>query len=377
MEALNNVLALHLLHAAVMEQAQVDALPLPPAPYQPRARRNRDDPFTLSDKEFKQNFRFNKDSVRRLADLLQLRDRRSRRGRPLSAHQQLCLALHHFGSKNFIRSTANCGKVSYSAAWYAINRVRNALVQIAPRFIRLPTDVEATATAERMLQKHGLPGFAYAIDGMIVFFDQKVKGIPRGAGLPNQQNFFTRKGRYGINTMIIANDQKLIHALDAEWHGAVHDARVWRLSLVRPLIEARPQFLLAGDSGYPISEVLMKPFDPREVRNDRRKTRFNRHLSGLRTRMSENVFADLKNRWQCLKDLRCHYMHAKKTILACAVLHNLSILWSDDFDFADAHPEHQQPPPVDAPPAEVHAVPAEVRRRGQERRDQLLAQMRR
>ncbi len=75
MEALNNVLAIHLLQAVVMEQAQVDVLPLPPAPYQPRVRRNRDDLFTLSDMEFKQNFRFTKDSVQKLVDLLQLRDR--------------------------------------------------------------------------------------------------------------------------------------------------------------------------------------------------------------------------------------------------------------------------------------------------------------
>ncbi len=294
MEALNNIVVLHLLHAAVIENA-------PPARrYLPRVARNRDDPFALTDHEFKRNFRFSKQSVRRLAEMLQLPGDR-RRGRPLTDLQQLCIALNHFGSKNFVRSSANCGKVSYTAAWHAIDRVRDALVALAPRFIRLPTDDEALATARRMEARYGLPGFAYGVDGMLVYFDNKVKGLPRGRGLANQQNFFTRKGRYGINAMIVANDLKLIQAIDVEWHGAVHDARVWRLSLVRPVIEERPQFLLAGDSGYPISEVLMTPFSARESAGDPRKARFNRRHSGLRTRMTENVYADLKNRWQCLK----------------------------------------------------------------------------
>ena len=296
MEALNNIIVLHFLTAAVMENAP------PPLVrrYLPRVLRNRDDPFTLPDREFKRHFRFTKQSVRRLAALLQLQAG-PRRGRPLTDLQQLCIALHHFGSKNFVRTSANCGKVSYSAAWHAIDVVRDALVAVAPRFIRLPTDAEAQETATRMEQRYGLTGFAYGVDGMIVFFDNKVKGLPRGRGLANQNNFHTRKGRYGINTMIVANDQKLIYALDVEWHGAAHDARVWRLSLVRPLIEEPPQFLLAGDSGYPISEVLMTPFSARERQGDPRKGRFNHRHSSLRTLMTENLYADLKNRWQCLK----------------------------------------------------------------------------
>lgn len=316
-----------------------------------------------------------KDSVRDLARELQL-DPINDRGKPVSAHQQICMALHHFGSKNFIKTTAYAAGVGYTAAWHAINRVRDALVRIAPQHIRLPTDVEATLAAGRIERLYGLPGFAYAIDGMMVFFSDKIKGVPVGRGLPNQQNFFTRKMRFGINTMIIANDKKYIHAIDVEWHGAVHDARVWRLSLARPLIEARPQFLLAGDSAYPISHVLITPFDPRVTRIDRRKARFNNKLSGLRTRMSENVYADLKNRWQCLKDLRCHYKNAKKTIIACVVLHNLSIDLEDACNFNDALPEHPQPPPRDLPAAEARAAGRDRLRRGQERRDQLLAQMR-
>ena len=68
MEALNNIIVLHLLHAAAIEN-------VPPPPlrrYLLRVECLRDDPFTLPDREFKRHFRFTKQSVRRLAALLQL-----------------------------------------------------------------------------------------------------------------------------------------------------------------------------------------------------------------------------------------------------------------------------------------------------------------
>ena len=63
-------------------------------------------------------------------------------------------------------------------------------------------------------------------------------------------------------------------------------------------------------------------------------------------------------------------------IVACAMLHNLCVLWADGFDFDDAEPEEAQPPPLPVPFAELNANPAEVRRLGQERRLRLLDEMR-
>ena len=51
-------------------------------------------------------------------------------------------------------------------------------------------------------------------------------------------------------------------------------------------VEEQRMFLVAGDTGYPISENLIKPYSTAESTNDRRKRIFNRRLSGLRTAMS-------------------------------------------------------------------------------------------
>ena len=109
-------------------------------------------------------------------------------------------------------------------------------------------------------------------------------------------------------------------------------------------------FLLAGDTAYPISEWLVKPFSTADaVADPNQKGLFNKRLSGegsllisiflicdnffllghciskssisriiirkinisiatpgLRTAMSEDVFGVLKSRFPCLKSLRCH-----------------------------------------------------------------------
>jgi hypothetical protein len=271
---------------------------------QPRPRRiytPRVDPIELmSDFQFKRHFRFSKDNARRILELLDL-DRPNNRGLPLTPMQQLCLALNQYGGGHFTRVSAYCGNVSYTAAWAAIDGVTDALYDLEDVVIRLPTVRESEETARRMFEKYHLPGFAYAVDGMLVRFDGAPRGIPVGPGFPNRQNFFTRKMFYGINTMVVANDRKLIVALDKDWHGAAHDARVWSECRRKRDIESRRDFLLAGDSAYPISDVLMKPYPTAEAIVDNRKRLFNARLCGLRTEMSENVFGIWKRRFPILR----------------------------------------------------------------------------
>ena len=75
--------------------------------------------------------------------------------------------------------------------------------------------------------------------------------------------------------------------------------------------------------GYPISEVLIKPFSTAEAANDPRKRTFNRRLSGLRTVMTENIFGMWKRKFPILKALRTDFTFSQKIIIACAILFNL------------------------------------------------------
>lgn len=85
------------------------------------------------------------------------------------------------------------------------------------------------------------------------------------------QEFYGRKHDYGIETLVLADDNKLIRALDVDSPGSAHDARIWRTSLFKPIIEEQRDFMVAGDSAFPIDEVLIKPYSNQEAVNNARR----------------------------------------------------------------------------------------------------------
>jgi hypothetical protein len=290
----------------------------------PVYRRRIDPTEVLSDAEFKRHFRFDKQSVRDIANMLH-NDlaQPNNRGRPLTPLQQVCIALNHYAGAHFQRVSAMCAGVSQTAAWWAIKRVTYALCDRKAEFIRMPTVQDMEETAQRMLERFHLPRFAFTVDGMVVVF----KGCPRR--IPQtivKQNYWNRKQCYAINCQVIANDRQITCDIDCDWHGGAHDAAIWSDSHAKRYIERQRRFLLAGDSAYPISDILIKPYSNNEAQQDYAKRVFNARLSGLRTVMSENVYGIWKRRFPCLSIMRSDLALAKKTIYATAILHNLSII---------------------------------------------------
>jgi hypothetical protein len=82
--------------------------------------------------------------------------------------------------------------------------------------------------------------------------------------------------------------------------------------------------------------MLMKPYINREAQEDQLARLFNARLSGLRTVMSENVFARWKNTSPILRMLRSHYGNAKIIVIATAILHNIAI------KFGEVEPEEDE-----------------------------------
>ena len=117
---------------------------------------------------------------------------------------------------------------------------------------------------------------------------------------------------------------------NSRWPGSTHDARIWARSEVRAYIETQRRFLVAGDSGYPISEVLIKPYTTDEAGRDPVKRLFNRRLSGLRTVMSENIFGVWKRCFPIINTLRTDFELSRMIILATSILFNFGRMLDDE-----------------------------------------------
>ena len=128
------------------------------------------------------------------------------------------------------------------------------------------------------------------VDGTHIRFPEKPRDIPQHHHWTHYSN---RKHYYSINAMIVGNEERIIH-VDSGWPGSTHDGRVWNRSEIKAVVERQNRYVVVGDSGYAISEWMIKPFSQQEINaaSDllQRKIRFfNRILSGIRTEMTENV----------------------------------------------------------------------------------------
>ena len=90
--------------------------------------------------------------------------------------------------------------------------------------------------------------------------------------------------------LYVTSNETRICDIDFSWPGKAHDARVYNASEVKMWLEGQQTFKAAGDSAYPISKVMMKPYSQAVSERDPRMRLFNRRLSGLCTVMSKCVF---------------------------------------------------------------------------------------
>jgi len=337
--------------------------------------RRRDPSQALSEVEFQQHFRLSKETVYRLVNLL-LDDISfpNQRGRPLSPIQQVCLTLNTWAGGNFQRISGYCGGVSLCGAWHAIVRVTHAVCRRKPKFIRMPTIAEMEETAAKMFHRFKLPNFALGVDGVQMRLEEAPRGLHPGQ---IAQDFWCRKQNYSINVQAVGDATGLLRDIVVGFPGSVHDARIWKLSDVKLYWESQRRFNIAGDSGYPISEVLVKPFTAQESGNDRSKRLFNKRLSGIRTVMTENIYGRWKRRFPILKQLRYHLENSLNTIIATAIIHNLCILWNDETEVPSDDDDDDDDGDGEAEQDLVIGLqqPAAILAAGKAHRDRLWQQM--
>ena len=158
-------------------------------------------------------------------------------------------------------------------------------------------------------------------------------------------NYFSRYQQHDVAVQGIVDGRKIFMDIAAGFPGSLHDVRVLRNSSIYDRAEhgdvlAAPihviggheiQPYLVGDSAYPLSRWLQKPYP--EGTRDPSEIQFNKQLSAARVKV-ECAFGIVKGRWRILSFIEeASVARVSKIIVACAVLHNFCILHRDEWDF--------------------------------------------
>ena len=277
----------------------------------------------FNDKEFHSCFRLSRNSFWVVHSRIKNHPIFNRRQRPSEA--QLLVYLFYVGTRE-----QNATKMSkffemgYGSIKNYIKRVICAIKYLRDEFIRWPLQEEREQISRRIFLDYGFPHCVGIIDGTLIFLETK----PQWCG----EDFNTRKGGYGVNSIVICDDKARILYYCIGWPGSTHDNRVWRncKMCINKEDFFRPVEYLLSDSTMTPSDVLVPPFK-RSAGNDHlptNKEQFNTQLAKIRIR-SEHCIGILKNRFRCLTNLNILIKKGsdmKKVIDvfdSCAVLHNI------------------------------------------------------
>lgn len=269
----------------------------------------------LNDYQFKECFRLSAAGVADVeaavgADLA----RTTQRNHALTSRQQILIALHWLGNGGQYHGIAAMHGISKATVCRVVFRVSRAVVnRLLRRIVRWPNNVEI---AEGFFRKGGFPSVCGCVDGTIISIDAPVE---------HEEQYINRHGEHSLNAMVICGPNLKFYSVNANWPGSVHDARVFRNSLVSQRFEEGwrpfPGAVILGDSAYGLKEWLIPPINRNP--DDPVEQRFNRAHKRTR-RLVENSIGILKERFPCLNHLRLSPQKAAVVVVCCATLHNIA-----------------------------------------------------
>ena len=238
-------------------------------------------PF-LTDLEFLQKYRMTRRSFSKLVSLTKdhpvFNVSASPSRKQIPASYQLMIFLKYLGtegggnSNSDLRNLFHTGRGSnelYKA------RAAEAIRSLRPTYYYWPDVEERQSICARIKRICRLPNCVGFIDGTMTPLYSK----PRR---PDAADYFGRKQRYALSTMVICDDRRMIRYYLAGWPGSCHDNRIYRNSRIAtsPGHYFSVGEYLAADSAFEPSQYIVPAFKkpnghtlPRECEN------FNKCLS--------------------------------------------------------------------------------------------------
>ena len=322
------------------------------------------------DHRFKVIMRMNSDNFQKLVSILVCHPIFQNNSNNLQApvELQLAILLRRIGSKENIFEICSRFGIAEGTVYLFCKRAMIAIFSLKRILIKWPTGEAKQDVHEGFKKIGGMENVIGAIDGSHI-------GLAN-APLKQPETYWNRKKRYSIQLQGIVDHRGMFIDYEIGWPGSVHDAKVYKNSYfyqnVSRIIKG-DEFLL-GDSAYPLSTFLIKPFvnsqDPSQIQ-------FNL-IHSLHRVVVENAFGRLKNRFVALKELNSRKISNVIRLTECAViLHNFLELNNDNLDELYEEDDDSGDDSDDDNDSEENITQSEIalRREGERKRFQLLSQI--
>jgi len=279
-----------------------------------------------SDEQFFKFMRVTKKTFIELTEKLQQTDRfdqpRRQGPTPTSASTAVAVTLWYLGNLSSQREISEIFHISQGQLSKTVKCVVDFLCSMSGEVIRWPTVAEMAHIETEFKVLANFPGTVGAIDGC---------HIPILAPEYCQADYLDRNHNHSVNLMAVCDSAKRFTYCFAGYPGSVHDQRVFSNSALGIMLDACPSkyipsnfYHIIGDSAFQLHQNLLVPYKdtgnltPTEIN-------YNTKLSQTR-RVIENTFGLLKGRFRRLKKLECALSRVSSNIMACCILHNLTIM---------------------------------------------------
>ncbi|XP_046577279.1 putative nuclease HARBI1 [Haliotis rubra] len=274
---------------------------------------------TLDDNELLQRYRFDRNSIVYICDLLE-HDLSpvTHRSCAVSCVTKVLVTLRYLATGKFQMCNGDDHGLSQPTISRVIEQTLQSLTsqRMVRRFVTFPTQAQDIRRHQRRFyQTANFPGVTGVIDGTHVQIQ---------APSVNENEFINRHHYHSINTQIVIDSDDRIIDIVARWPGSTHDSRILTTSGLCRMFEGNQLPVschLLGDSGYPCRRWILTPF-LRPLPGS--QTNYNRSHKKTRNCVERGI-GQLKRRFHVLHgEVRLSPQKACKVIIACAVLHNIS-----------------------------------------------------
>ncbi|XP_071581720.1 putative nuclease HARBI1 [Temnothorax nylanderi] len=302
--------------------------------------RDGENPFEFyNESEFKKRFRFAKNSI--MFGILPLIEERlskiNNRGLPITPVFQLLISLRFYATASFQLVMGDVIKVSQPTISRIIFRVSTLLASHINVYIKMPLSAVKRIENKRLFEELGrvgaigLPSISGAIDCThIRLTHTRFQAI--------DEIFRNRKGYFSLNVQAVVGPHTEFLDIVPEWPGSEHDSRIFQNSRIYMRYRQRElDGMLVGDGGYPSLPFLLTPIN-NPISDEKESYNI---IHGKTRRIVERVFGIWKRRFPCLsRGLQTKLITSTTIVIACAVLHNLSLIYNDIMEVEEEEVEN-------------------------------------